>query len=162
MQGDENTLLCNMRTLKEKYACFNWELFQRFYFQTNFFGNSGNHPFQMSAQGTFFIEITSATRKREIFRSHLNKYMSRSFQTGLTKGIMNMNWMEYRREKMNGMQENKSVKTEKSMNQVTAKKLESPSELRNFKGNFFVLSAGLLVSCIIFVVEFMSFFGILI
>lgn len=81
-----NTLLCNMRTLKEKYACFNWELFQIFFFQTNFFENSGNHPFQMSAQGTFFIEITSATRKREIFRSQLNKYMSRSFQTGLTKG----------------------------------------------------------------------------
>lgn len=66
-----------------------------------------------------------------------------------------MDWMEYRREKMNGMQENKSVKTEKSMIQVTAINLESPSELRNLKGNFFVLSAGLLVSCIIFVVEFM-------
>lgn len=146
MEGDNDTFTCTKKALSQ-YACFNWALMEQFIFQTQFIDKSGNHPFQMSTDSAFFTSLNYITRKREIFRSHFNDFLKRSFDSGLAKQTIAMDWRGYR---MNVVK----TKTQKFKGGSTNND-EGPKafKLNNVKGCFFVLLCGLIIGLFAFSIE---------
>lgn len=152
MEGDKSSLVCNTRAARGKYACFNWEMFHRFIFQVNFLDKSGNHPFQVSRESTFIVPLSWMTQKREIFRKNVDKYLARSFDSGLATGIISWDWREYRKNwKKSSLNEQKGH----SENLMGSKRTEKSSSfgLDKVKGSFYIYVVGILVSGMGFVFE---------
>lgn len=158
MQVDNSSLACNIKAAKRKYACFNWEVFSRFMFQVRFADKSGSHPFQMSSEGTFFIPLVYMTRKGEIFRENVGKYLARAFNTGLTSSTMDNDWRECRR---NYLRE-KQGQLGKSDDSGYSQRKESESfhviGLSELRGSFYILLVGLLIGKVGFLIECTSFY----
>lgn len=146
MEGDNDTFTCTRKALSQ-YACFNWALMEQFIFQTQFLDKSGNHPFQMSTDTAFFTSLNFITRKRELFRSHFNDFLKRSFDSGLAKQTVAMDWRGYR------MNVFKTKKQKYKARSIIMDEGPKSFKFDNVKGGFIVLLCGLLIGLSIFLME---------
>lgn len=150
MEGDKDTIACNLRAASSKYACFNWEIFQQFYFQTIFAEKNGNHPFQTAADKTFFIPMTYAVKTGELFLSYFNDALRMSFDMGLSREMIKEDWRNYRLNLVKMWREG----TESQLSpKIIKKAMAKSSDLDNFKGSFFILVSGLVISLVCLVLE---------
>jgi len=150
MEAVPEEVACIAKTAAKKYACFNWDLMQRFRFQTTFVFKSGtNHPFQQSTDTAFFTSLNFITRKREIFRSHFNNFFKLAFDTGLVKQTIIMDWNGYRMTVIKAMQEGQAS----GIIHISTIDGPIPFGLNIVKGSFIILLIGLAISIISFVFE---------
>ncbi len=130
-----------------KSACWAWEFFLQFYFHTVFTDRSGHHPFKLAEERTLFIYGSFATKKGEIWRSHLNRLSEGMFDTGLVKKWVNLDWDSVSQERRQ-----KADEKEKAF-LWAGPDGPKPFQLYHFKGGFSLLVAGLGVAGLVFGLE---------
>lgn len=150
MEGDSDEVACTRKAMLAKYACFNWELMQRFHLVTEFADKSGRHTFQSATETTFFTSLNFITRKRELFRSHFNNFIARSFDSGLVKQTIARDWRGYRREVVKARKNGKGENLSQRQISVDGPR---PFKFDNVKGGFILLYCGIISSFLFFFVE---------
>lgn len=145
MEGDKNSLSCMERIRHEGYACFNWEVEQKFYLATRFTDKFGQVPFQYGTDSAFPIPMSQATRKRELFVSHFNKFVQTCFDWGIVQQLIALDTRKYRKELM--QKNGNTFKNDDAVEGAVALSLVA------VLGCFIVLTIGLVICIVTFAAE---------